>query len=235
MWYTIGMKYVIAILKTIFYMSFYVIVQVVLVKYLKVTNGLIALSIGALISLIVYLLLFRDLRHHVRRLSLQDVNLSLSSGFLTIFISSIVMLAVVAIFPSIQNISEDISNYIKSEDAIIVFIAVVIAAPIIEEIIFRCIIFTELTKVTTVRNTIIIQAVLFGIFHANIYQFIYAFFIGILLGYIYAKTNNILITIIAHMVNNALSLSMDPLGSGALNLLIILLLSTTAILELEKK
>ncbi len=229
------MKYLIAVLKIFFYMSFYVIVQVILINYLNMDNELLVLSIAALISLITYLLLFRDFKNHIHKLSLQDFNLSLSSGFLTIFISSIVMTIVVAMFPSLKTISDSISNYISSGNAYIVFIAVVIAAPIIEEVIFRCIIFTELIKVTSVRNAIIIQAVLFGLFHANLYQLIYAFFIGLLFGYIFAKTNNILIPIIAHMVNNALSISMNPFGSGLLNFIILLILSATAILELEKK
>jgi len=42
----------------------------------------------------------------------------------------------------------------------------------------------------------------FGLFHGNLVQFAYAFFLGMFFGFIYIKTKNIIYPIILHMIVN---------------------------------
>ena len=74
------------------------------------------------------------------------------------------------------------------------FISVVILAPIFEELIFRGMILN------------IVTSLLFGLLHLNITQAIPAFFMSLVLCYMYVQTDSILVTILAHAGNNFLAL-----------------------------
>ena len=94
------------------------------------------------------------------------------------------------------------TKFLVNTNVILAILGVGIIGPIIEEMIFRGLIFNELKNVMPVPVVIIVQGVLFGIYHFNLIQFIYATLIGIMLGAIYALTKNIWIPIFIHMVNN---------------------------------
>ncbi|WFA08247.1 CPBP family intramembrane glutamic endopeptidase [Tissierella sp. Yu-01] len=84
------------------------------------------------------------------------------------------------------------------------FIRVVIVAPIVEEILMRGIILEGLTSKYSNAKAIIVSSLLFGIIHLNIYQFVAASIIGILLGWIYINTNSLWLCIFTHGVYNSL-------------------------------
>lgn len=85
----------------------------------------------------------------------------------------------------------------------LVFILVVVVAPIIEEFIFRKLMIDRLSRFGDV-TAIIVSAVAFGLFHGNFYQFFYAAFLGLLLGYLYCKSGKIGYTIVFHAIINFL-------------------------------
>ena len=82
------------------------------------------------------------------------------------------------------------------------YIMIVIAAPILEELIFRGIILDGLLRKYSPIKSIIISSVLFGIMHLNPWQFVAAFIIGLFTGWIYYRTQKLTLTIWIHMVNN---------------------------------
>lgn len=82
------------------------------------------------------------------------------------------------------------------------FITLVIAAPILEELIFRGVILDGLLKRYSPVKSIFISSLLFGIVHLNPWQFIAAMGIGVFMGWIYHKTHNLSLTIVIHFVNN---------------------------------
>lgn len=85
------------------------------------------------------------------------------------------------------------------------FISVVILAPIFEELIFRGMILNTLTKYNKMF-AIIVTSLLFGLLHLNITQAIPAFFMSLVLCYMYVQTDSMLVTILAHAGNNFLAL-----------------------------
>lgn len=99
-----------------------------------------------------------------------------------------------------------LAEMMRNTNIIISILGIGIIGPVIEEIIFRGLLFDELKKVMPVSLVIIIQGVAFGIYHFNIIQFIYATLIGLLLGVVYALTKNIWPMIIIHIVNNICAL-----------------------------
>ncbi len=81
--------------------------------------------------------------------------------------------------------------------------AIVIMAPIEEEILFRGIVLKELLRKHSPKNAILISSVIFGIIHGNLFQLVFATVLGIILGYVYYKTGSIFPGMLIHFLNNA--------------------------------
>lgn len=94
------------------------------------------------------------------------------------------------------NLTSQISPWVN-------FLIVVIAAPIMEELLFRKFIVDRTARFGE-GVSIVLSGLMFGLFHGNLNQFVYAFMIGVLFGFIYIKTRNIIYTIILHMIVNFL-------------------------------
>ena len=98
-----------------------------------------------------------------------------------------------------------------------VFLSAVIAAPIVEEVIFRGVVLGSFRKVFPAWVSIMVSALIFGIYHMNPVAIVYASIMGIIAGVVYEKKQNLLFTIILHMANNLMGLLQDfvPAGIGA--------------------
>ncbi len=82
-------------------------------------------------------------------------------------------------------------------------IIVGILTPIAEEMVFRGAILRKLLScVPNPWIAIVISAVVFGIAHGNVPQFIHATIVGTLLGWTYYRTRSILPAVVVHWVNN---------------------------------
>jgi uncharacterized protein len=88
---------------------------------------------------------------------------------------------------------------------IFTFATVVIAAPVMEEILFRGIILDGFLKRYGPAKAITVSALLFGFLHLNPWQFVSAFCIGILMGWIYYRTGSLALVILIHFANNFLA------------------------------
>ncbi|MCI8799927.1 MAG: CPBP family intramembrane metalloprotease [Lachnospiraceae bacterium] len=99
---------------------------------------------------------------------------------------------------AVDNVISDIAT---STSMWLVFLVMVICAPIMEEYIFR-----KLIVDRTVRygegTAILVSGLMFGLFHGNLNQFAYAFSLGVFLAFLYVKTGNLKITIALHMIIN---------------------------------
>ncbi|MDP3436984.1 MAG: type II CAAX endopeptidase family protein [Bacteroidales bacterium] len=85
------------------------------------------------------------------------------------------------------------------------FLAIVIFAPLLEEIFCRGIILRGLLHHTTPAKAIIWSAVMFGVMHLNPWQALPAFLLGLLMGWIYWRTRSLWIVIFIHFINNGFS------------------------------
>lgn len=111
----------------------------------------------------------------------------------------------------LSNIPESqwVKDYFFTIPILLLIISVSIVAPIFEEIIFRGIILEQLDRKYGIIKSIIFSSLLFGIMHLNIHQGVNAFFIGIITGFIYIKTNSLLLSIFLHFANNSLVIILD--------------------------
>lgn len=106
------------------------------------------------------------------------------------------------LFSSQFEYTENILAPLSSGSIILSIITVGIVAPFAEEFLFRGIIYNTLKKKMSIRWAIIIQAILFGVFHFNLVQGTYATLLGLVFGYVTYKTKSLWPAIIIHMINN---------------------------------
>ncbi len=79
-----------------------------------------------------------------------------------------------------------------------------IIAPVTEELFYRGFIMKNLSRVSQ-RFGILASAVLFGLAHQNIAQFVLAFVVGTFMGYLTVKHNSLVPAILAHIAVNTTS------------------------------
>lgn len=84
---------------------------------------------------------------------------------------------------------------------IVLFFYLVIAAPIIEELMFRGTAMNLLAPVSR-KFALVASALLFGLLHSNFNQIFNGFLLGLLLGYIALKSGSVIASIICHMAAN---------------------------------
>ena len=99
-------------------------------------------------------------------------------------------------------------DYIMS-DRLITFPVAVLVAPVMEEFIFRKQIIDRCAKYGEV-TAILVSAATFALFHMNLFQFFYAFGLGILMAYAYLRTRMLRYPVIMHMVINFLGSVLAP-------------------------
>lgn len=96
-----------------------------------------------------------------------------------------------------------VQQVILDADPVWTAIATVIAAPLGEEFLFRRLIIDR-TRRYGELPAVLLSAAMFGAFHLNLYQFFYAFLIGLVFGYVYVKTSRLRYTIALHAAVNFL-------------------------------
>lgn len=92
---------------------------------------------------------------------------------------------------------------------IFAFVVMAILAGVGEELVFRGMLQPELQRATgNIHAAIWISAILFSAIHVQFFGFIPRMLLGVLFGYLYYWSGNILIPMLAHFVNNGFSLIM---------------------------
>lgn len=99
-----------------------------------------------------------------------------------------------------QNLVQDLASEM---DIGLLFVTTVVIAPVMEELMFRKYLVDRLVPYGQL-TAVLFSAVGFGLFHANFYQFFYAFALGAVFAYIYSSTGRIRYTILLHMLVNVM-------------------------------
>ncbi len=166
------------------------------------TNIIIAMTASSIIVLVLFLY-FRWAevsRSYVR-----------SRPWSTLFWCA--MAAMGAIIPSscLQELMPELPNIAEEEFDMILrdrwgYFAIGLLAPVCEELVFRGAVLRALLRWTP-RHwlAIAISALLFALIHANPIQMPHAFLVGLLLGWLYYRTDSIVPGIVYHWVNNSIA------------------------------
>jgi len=102
---------------------------------------------------------------------------------------------------------KEVFRHLGEMNGILSFLTIAIAAPILEEFIFRGIVLEGLLRNYSPRKAILLSSFLFGLVHLNPWQFISAMAIGCLAGWVYYRSRNLWLPILIHFANNSLAFS----------------------------
>ncbi len=81
---------------------------------------------------------------------------------------------------------------------------VVVLAPVVEELIFRGVIFSGFQRIYSSFWAIFFSALLFSVFHLNPWQLLPTFLLGLLVGFVRWRTGSLLAAIFTHALHNGM-------------------------------
>lgn len=111
-----------------------------------------------------------------------------------------------------------------------------ILGPIMEELIFRNIMYEKLKKSYRIGLAVLFTGLIFGIFHGNLIQFIYAFLFNYILILVYEKFKSIYAPIIVHIgANSGLQLFLTYINHENIYISIISLIISAVVLIISYK
>ena len=84
-----------------------------------------------------------------------------------------------------------------------------IAMPVVEELIFRGLIYHRLQDMTDPAKAAIFSSVIFGLYHGSLLQGIYAFVLGWLIVYAYQKSGTFFVPVLMHVVSNLIGIGLN--------------------------
>lgn len=140
-------------------------------------------------------------------LSPKTVGCLAALAFFAQFVCSIVMAVIAFVFPEVfkeyQKLMEGVDINVLPAWATLFIVAV--WAPLAEEIVFRAMIFRTLRRGFALWPAAVLSGIAFGVYHMNLIQGVYASLLGILLAYIYEKTNSLLGVYLFHLSFNLMN------------------------------
>lgn len=138
-----------------------------------------------------------------RSMKLWQFLLAIVMCFCVMYCSNFLGIAVTTVIGILKGsmVNNVILDVVSGTSLITNVLYMVICAPIMEEFIFR-----KLIVDRTVRygqgTAVLLSGLMFGLFHGNLNQFVYAFSIGMFFAFLYVKTGQIKYTIGIHMIVN---------------------------------
>lgn len=129
------------------------------------------------------------------------------SGVLMLFAGQVVASLITQLFmdtPAGSANTEMLTSLTKQAPVLFVFITLI--APVIEEIVFRKVLFGGLTNWMNIHVAAVISSLFFALGHGDLPFLLVYFSIGLILCFLYTKTKRITVTIFAHMIMNAIVL-----------------------------
>ena len=144
----------------------------------------------------------------IRKFDMPDYRLKLNmEPYQVLLVVVLMTLAASTLISAITDLlpeSDWFNDYMTQlvQPNVFAFLTVVVAAPILEEIFFRGVILEGLLKNYSPAKAIIWSAVIFGVAHMNMWQTTGAILSGLLLGWVYWKSNSIIPGMVIHFINN---------------------------------
>lgn len=198
------------VFSTAIYVLFAVLDQLGILPYSQAINGIpfwiMSYALPSGLSLLLFYLIVRRVpskmpeeRQPMPPLALGRIYCLLTMiGFLLGYLTNFLMLIVAGLRGApVYNPVDDFSSLPLP---VTIFLTCIVA-PILEELTYRRLLIPRLRPYGD-RFAIIASALCFGLMHGNLYQFLYAFATGIILGYVFLKTGCLWQTMLLHAVYN---------------------------------
>lgn len=112
-----------------------------------------------------------------------------------------------------EDIAAELTTYLTQFDTfghfVLAFFVIAVLPGIGEELVFRGMLQPELQRATgNIHAAIWISAILFSAIHLQFFGFVPRMLLGVMFGYLYYWSGNIIIPMLAHFVNNGFSILM---------------------------
>lgn len=170
------------------------------------------------IALFIILFFLRDEFKHVERNEVRSsigsaISWAMGGVFLALFVQSIaanIEVNLLGVDPGSEN-TQVIVDLIKTTPLLIVVTSII--GPILEEIIFRKIIFRVIYKRTNFIIGALISSIIFAIVHGEPEHLLLYASMGFTFAFLYVKTNRIIVPIFAHIMMNTIVVIIQTLFS----------------------
>ena len=169
-------------------------------EYLKTKQIYITL----IVAIIFIPLLINDYKKYKK-------NKYIKINYVYLIILGIILSLVYNVFAYYFNFLLKTSLFDNNNNLIITLISTCLIGPIIEELMFRGIIYNELKNKYKIMKAILMTTIFFAVIHFNIIQILYALAIGFILIFVYEKYKNIKAPIVLHMASNITTTLFIPL------------------------
>lgn len=142
-----------------------------------------------------------------RRLKVPTMLRYIVTGIGLQFVAAIVYLIVEQLFAQngVELSEADFSFFESQKSLIATFMYTCVLAPVTEELLYRGFLLKTLSCVS-VRFGIVVSALMFGLAHGNVSQFLLGFLVGLFLGKIVTRHNSLAPSILVHMGINTMSM-----------------------------
>jgi membrane protease YdiL (CAAX protease family) len=119
------------------------------------------------------------------------------------WIGNIIGLIITTLLSNIASldIANPVQQLINSTDIWLNLLLISIIGPVFEEFFFRKLLIDRTVKYGA-KISILLSALMFGLFHGNLNQFFYAFLMGGFFAYVYMKTGKLIYPILLHIIVN---------------------------------
>lgn len=120
-------------------------------------------------------------------------------------------MALTVILPLLPKLQEQYAGLMDTlgSDSVFMMVCVCLLAPVGEELIFRGLSLRIFRKAIPWHAAVIAQALLFGIYHMNLVQGVYATLLGLILGYTAYRYGSVLPGMLLHIVINSSSYGLN--------------------------
>lgn len=214
-----------------FFGVFAIIMQIIIINIIGFTNPIILNDINLtsiIASVCNYILPLPIFLYLMNKLEKQEINSNkltikkfivyIAISLTLMWIGNLIGLTITEILGNLiqSEIANPIVETIDSSSIYTNLLLMVIMAPIFEEIIFRKLLIDRTIKYGK-GVSILLSALIFGLFHGNLNQFFYAFIIGGFFAYVYIKTGKIIYTILLHLTINFFGSIISVIVGNSLN------------------
>lgn len=172
-----------------------------LIQYIQQGNPLMILNfVQELITLACFGLwyYFREKKYQYRpnykkAFSIKNVLSIAGIAFLGQYAFNLLMLLVYFVMPGIFEQYTDLMKNLEIDAAnpVLMIFCVGIFGPLVEEVLFRGMVFGKLRRAFSFWPAALISSAIFGLYHMNLVQGIYAGVFGLILAYVFEKTETI--------------------------------------------
>lgn len=108
-----------------------------------------------------------------------------------------------SLFPSLLESYLNASSNLDSQESVwIRFLALVILAPLTEELVYRALSLSHLKKALPSFAAVLIASLVFGLAHGNFLWFLYAAALGVVFGFLFTRTESVYTSLAAHAAFN---------------------------------